>query len=215
MLPILVAAFLLPAQLASVHCANTAATQTQPVSGRSGVVAVLEVSSADDHSKNSHDCQARYQLLLRPGPAGASILVDLLTSDAGWDRSLSLRLNGFSQDGSRVFGILSEGGKLPSTTLFDYDTADGKVLLIDLKKPLGHFVAAKCSSTFDVIGTAASGAIVLQVKSASCFAANDRWLLSPSGERAQRLPPDASFLSLYEFKNVTRQRQVKGLTSSE
>ena len=206
MFPILVAvaAFLLPAQLASVPCANTAATQTQPVTGRGGVVAVLEASSADDHSKNSHDCAAKYQLLLRHGPAGATEVVDLLTSDAGWDRSLSLRLNGFSQDGSRVFGVLSEGGKFPSATLFDYDTADGKVRLIDLKKPFGHFVAAKCKSIFDVIGTAASGAIVLQVNSANCFAANDRWLLSPSGERAQRLPPDASFLSLYEFKNVIR-----------
>lgn len=204
MLPILVAAFLLPAQVASVPCANTAATRTQPVTGRGGVVAVLEVSSADDHSKNSHDCEARYQLLLRPGPAGTTEVIDLLTSNAGWDRSLSVRLNGFSQDGSRVFGILSEDGKFPSATLFDYDTADGKVLRIDLKKPFGHFVAAKCRSIFDVIGTSASGAIVLQVNSANCFAANDRWLLSPSGEKAHRLPPDASFLSLYEFKNVAR-----------
>ncbi|MGA7850493.1 MAG: hypothetical protein WCA13_15410 [Terriglobales bacterium] len=204
LLPILLAAFLLPAQVASMPCANIAATQTQPVRGRDAMSAILKVTSKDDDSKNSHDCEAEYQLLMTPGLAGAPLVVGLLTSDAEWDRSLSLRLNGFSQDGRQVFGILSEGGKSPSTTLFDYDTADGKMLLIDLKKPLAHSVAAKCRSTFDVIGTAASGAIVLQVNSANCLAANDRWLLSPSGEKAQRLPPDATFLSLYEFKNIGR-----------
>jgi hypothetical protein len=199
MLSILVAAFLLPAQVASMPCANVAAAQTQPVRRHDGMAVVLRVLSKDDYSKNSHDCEAEFQLLMTAGLAAAPVAVDLLTSNAEWDRSLSLRLNGFSQDGKRVFGVLSEGGNSPFTTLFDYDTADGKVRLIDLKKPLAHFVAAKCGSTFDVIGTSASGAIVVQVTSANCFAANDRWLLSPSGARAQRLPPDATFLSLYEF----------------
>ena len=116
MLPTLVAAFLLPAQVISMPCGNIAATQTQPVRGRDGMVAVLKVSSEDDHSKNSHDCQAEYQLLMMPGPGGAPVAVDLLTSDAAWNRNLSLRLNGFSQNGARVFGVISEDGKFPSTT---------------------------------------------------------------------------------------------------
>ncbi len=198
---ILAGAFFLPAQLASIPCANVA-TQTQQVLGRDQLVAVLKVSIADDHDKNSHDCQAEYQLLvMRAKTAGAPIVVDLLSSDADWDRSLSLRLNGFSQNGTRVFGVLSEDGKFPFTRLFDYDTINGKVRLIDLKKPLAHFVAEKCSSTFDVIGTSASGAIVLNVNSANCLPSNERWLLSRSGERAQRLPQGVTVLSLYEFKD--------------
>ncbi len=51
MLPILVAAFLLPAQVATMPCVDTgvniATAQTQPVRGRDGIVAVLKVSSAD------------------------------------------------------------------------------------------------------------------------------------------------------------------------
>jgi len=185
-------------------CANIAATQTQPIRGRNEVVALLKVSSEDDHSKNSHDCQAEYQLFMVPGPAGAPVVVDLLTSDAAWDRSLSLRLNGFSQNGQRVFGVLSEGGKFPSATLFDYDTAEGKVRLIDLRKRFSHIASSNCTPTFDVIGTTATGAIVVELNSAKCLAPNGRWLLDRSGERVQRLPQDASFLSLYEFKDVAR-----------
>ena len=197
----LVAAFLLPAQAASLPCANPAATQTQPVPGRDGVVAVLKVSSADDHGKNSHGCQAEYQLFLAPGSAGVPVVVDLLTSDAGWDRTLFLRLSGFSQNGQRVFGVLSEDGKFPSTTLFDYDTAEGKAHLIDLQKRFAHIAAAKCAPTFDVIGTTATGAIVLELHSAKCLAPNGRWLVGRSREKVQRLPQDASFLGLYEFKS--------------
>jgi hypothetical protein len=201
-LPILVAAFLLPAQVISMPCANIAATQTQPVRGRDGMVAVLKVSSEDDHSKNSHDCQAEYQLLMMPGPGGAPVAVDLLTSDAAWNRSLSLRLNGFSQNGARVFGVISEDGKFPSTTLFDYDTAEGKVRLIDLKKRFAHLAPAKCIATFDVIGTTATGAIALQLNSTNPCPSEGRWLLNPTSSSVQRLPQDASFLSLYEFKDV-------------
>ncbi len=185
-------------------CANIATTQTKPVRGRDGAAAVLQVLSEDDHSKNSHHCQAEYQLLMTPGPAGAPLVVELLTSAAEWGRSLSLRLNGFSLNGSRVFGILSETGKSPSTILFDYDTTDGKVRLIDLNKRLAHIAAAKCSSTFDVIGTTAAGAIVLELNSTQCPTSNGRWLLSSTTTNVRRLPPDASFLNLYEFKDGAR-----------
>jgi len=201
MLSILVAAFLLPAQVASMPCANIATTQTKPVRGRDGVAAVLKVSSEDDHNKNSHDCQAVYQLLTMPGPAGTPLVVELLTSDGDWSRSLFLHLNGFSLNGSRVFGSFSETGKFPSAYLFDYDTTDGKVRLIDLKKRLGHMAAPKCGSSFDVIGTTAAGAIVLELNSTQCPASNGRWLLSPTASNVRRLPQDASFLGLYEFKD--------------
>lgn len=202
MLTLLAGALLLPAQVASMPCANITATQTQAVRGREGTTAVLKVSSEDDHSKNSHDCKAEYQLFMMPGRAGTPVVVDILRTDAGWDRNLSLRLNGFSQNGQRVFGVLSEDGTFPSTTLFDYDTADGELRLVDLKKRFAHIAAAKCTATFDVIGTTAAGTIVLELNFTKCPAPNGRWLLSPAGEKVQRLPPDASFVSLYEFRSV-------------
>ena len=200
LLPVLVAAFLLPAEVASMPCANLAATQTQPVRGRDGMAALLKVSSADDHRKNSHDCEAQYQLVITP-TTGPAVVVALLTSDAGWDRSLSLRLNGFSHDGQRVFGVLSEDGKFSSTTLFDYNTADGTVRLIDLKERFAHIVAAKCVATSNIIGSTTTSAIVLELHPAEPCATGGRWLLNPAGSTVQRLPQHVSFLNLYEFKD--------------
>jgi hypothetical protein len=207
-LPILLAAALQPAQEVTTHCvdtgAETASSQTERVRGPSGMAAVLRVSTADDHSKNSHECNAEYQLLISHPGAGTPVLVDLLTSDADWDRTLSLRLDGFSQDGKRVFGILSEAGKYPSTTLFAYDIAGGQVRLMDLRKPFANLVAPKCSTTFDVIGTAGTGAIALELNSAEKCSPSSRWLLNPTGGRPQRLPQGQTILSLYQFKDEAR-----------
>jgi hypothetical protein len=204
LLSILLAASLLPRQQVSVHCvdtgAETAASQTQPFDGPGGATAVLKVSTADDHSKNSHDCSAAFQLLIIPAGAGAPVVVDLLTSDAEYNRIISLRLDGFSQDGKRVFGVLSEVGKYPATTLFAYSTADGQVQLMDLGKPFAHMMAAKCSTTFDVIGTTASGTIALELSSTEKCSPNSRWVVNPAGGSPQPLPQAASILDLYKSK---------------
>src|SRR5580700_1942992 len=204
LLSILLAVSLLPRQQASVHCvdtgAETTASQTQPLRGPGGVTAVLKVSTADDHSKNSHDCNAEYQLLIIPAGSGAPIVVNLLTSDAEYDRIISLRLDGFSQDGKRLFGVISEVGKFPATTLFAYSTADGQVQLMDLRKPFARMMAAKCSATFDVIGTTTAGTIALELSSTEKCSPNTRWVVNPAGGSPQPIPQAASILDLYKSK---------------
>jgi hypothetical protein len=203
LLLILLAASLMPTQKVSVNCANTAAIQTQPVPGPGGVVAVLRASSEDDRSKNSHLCNAKYQLLIS-GPGGSQRVADLLTSDDDYGRTLSLRLSGFSQDGKRILGIVSEGGKHPFTTLFDYHTSDGKAQLTDITEQFAPVMAANCSSMFEVIGTTKTGAIVLEMNSAARCASNRRWLLDSSRNRPRRLSQGTKILSLYQGKVDTR-----------
>jgi hypothetical protein len=184
-----------------MHCVDggsqIAATQTQPILGPSGVVAVLKVSTADDHGKNTHGCNAEYVLLITPADAGAPRAVTLLTSDADWNRTLSLRLDGFAHNGKRVFGVLTEGGEYPSTMLFDYDTAEAKVQLIDLKKGFAQFETASCDSTANVVGTTETGEIVMELSSAKPCTASGRWSLNPTGGSVHRLPQDVSIQSLY------------------
>jgi hypothetical protein len=177
--------------------ADIAAAQTQPLPGPGGVSVALKVSSADDHSKDSHDCMADYHLLITPAGGGTPVDVDFYASDADYGRIISLRLDGFSQDGKRVFGILSETGKYPSTMLFDYDSAGGPVQLIDLKKPFARIVPAKCSVTFDVIGTTDTGATVFETNSADKCAPNSRWVVDHKSQKPQPLPQAASIRSLY------------------
>jgi len=205
MLPfILLAASLLTSQQASTQCVDTgddsAATQTQAVRGPFGATAVLKVSTADDHSKNSHLCNAEYQLLVTPAAGGAPVVVDLLTADDDYGRNLTLRLDGFSWDGKRVFGIFSERGKRTATFLFDYDTTNGNVQLVDLKEQFAHILDASCSQTFGVLGTSETGAIILELKSATPCASSGRWMLDRAGGKPLRLPQGSSILGLYEFK---------------
>ena len=205
LLPILLAASLLSGPLASMNCTDTGTTiasaQTQTVRGPGGEAAVLKLFAADDHSKNSHDCNAQYQLLFTPAGANAPVVVDLLASDADYGRSLSLRLDGFSQDGKRIFGVLSEGGTHPFTTLYTYDTPDGKVQLIDLTK---QFIgAAECKTTFEVIGTSEDGAIYLELNSANVCVAKRRYLLDSSGRKVQPFLQGAPILGLYKSEGGT------------
>ena len=179
---------------------NVAFIQTQPIDGPHGAVAVLKVSSADDHSKDSHQCNADFQLLFTPGGTDAPLVVDLPTTDGDYKRTLSLRLHGFSQDGKRVFGVLSERGSFPSTTLFAYDTQSGKVSLTDLTKQFAHIVTPKCGTTFDVIGTAATDAVVLELHSEKQCAPSARWLLDFTRSGVERLPRGAPIMNLYELK---------------
>jgi hypothetical protein len=204
LLPILLALSLLPSQQASTHCVDTgieiASSQTQPLRGTAGVAAVFKVSTADDHSKNPHDCNAEYQLLVTHARTGAPVVVDLHTSDADYDRIISLRTDVFSQDGKQLFEIFSEGGKYPATTLFEYSAAEGQVRLIDLRKQFAHMIAAKCGTTFEVIGTTETGAIAVQLDSAEKCSPNNRSLVNPASGRPQPLPKGASILSLYKSK---------------
>src|SRR5258705_10281240 len=183
---ILLASSLVPVHQVSLECTNTAAIQTQPVSGPGGIAAMLKVSTEDDHGKNSHLCTATYQLLLVSGTGGAPHVVDVLSSDDDYSRSLSLRLSGFSQDGKRVLGIFSEGGKHPFTTLFDYHTSDGKVELIDITGQFPPIMAGSSSPPLQVAGPTGPGAIVFGLNSPN-QCGSSHWLDDSSGSRPHRL----------------------------
>jgi hypothetical protein len=165
----LLSAMLATAPPVSMNCADggasLAAIQTQTVRGPSGMAAILRVSSSDDHSKNDHLCAAEYRLLVTRSEKSDPLAVDLLTSDDDYGRSLTLLLDRFSHDGKRIFGVFFEGGKHPAATLFDYNTSNGKVQLVDLRKQFGQTLNAKCNTTFEVIGTTEAGAIVLELGS--------------------------------------------------
>jgi hypothetical protein len=198
---LLFAASLLPAQQASTECADTGATaaktETQPARGPGGATAVLKVSTADDHSKDSHECWSEYKLTFTPA-GGPPVEADVDTSDGDWGRPISLRLAGFTRDGRRVLGILSEGGKYAVTLLFDYHAGDAVAQIVDLNMQFARVAPAGCVKTLGVIGTTAGGTIVLESSSEKACGANRRWAVDPARAKAQPLPQGAQVQSLYE-----------------
>jgi hypothetical protein len=199
---ILLVASLLPSQQASTQCvdngANIAETETQPARGPAGAVAVLKVSTSDDASKDSHLCNAEYQLLFTRAAGNAPVVVDLLTADDDYGRSLSLRLAGFTQDGKRVLGIFSEKSKRTATFLFEYDTTNGAVQLVDLTRQFAHIVATGCDQAFGVLGTSDSGATVLELNSAKPCPSSGRWMIDRATGKPLRVPTGASIHELYD-----------------
>jgi hypothetical protein len=205
MLPFILFAALAATQQISIECANTAdaGAQTQPVRGPAGSSAILKVSSSDDASKDSHQRSADYQLLVTLAAGATSTTVYFLSSD-GDGRSLSVRLDGFSQDDGRIFGVLAEGDSTPMTLLFDYHASGGPVQLVDLAKQFAPVMPAACIRTLDVIGTTSLGAFVLETNSAKPCASSSRWLLDPSAARPRPLLPSAQFSPLYTAGTATR-----------
>jgi hypothetical protein len=195
---LLLGASLLSAQETSVECANPRTAQTPAVRGPVGVTAVLKVSGVDDHSKNSHDCMAQYQLSVLPDGGGAEVVADILTSYGDWGRKLTLHLDGFTQDGKRIFGSMSESGRAPDSTLFDYHTADGKVQLFDIAKARRQIPASKCGTEVAVSGTTDAGDIVIGPDPASRCA--NRWLFDPATSTLRRLPEGKTVIALFSAR---------------
>lgn len=210
MLTFILFAALAVTQQVSMECANTAnaGAQTQAVRGPAGSSAILKVSSSDDASKDSHQCNAEYRLLVTPAPGATPTTLDFLSSDGDYGRILSVRLDGFSHDGGRIFGVLVEGdstpGSTPTTLLFDYHASGGPVQLVDLTKQFAPVMPAACIRTLNVIGTTSSGAIVMETNSAKPCGSSSRWLLDPTAGRPRPLSPSASFSPLYTAVTAAR-----------
>jgi hypothetical protein len=197
MLGIFIAGWLALAQHASIECANNAGTQTQAVNGPNAV-AVLKVSSEDDRSKNTHSCLATYQLVITPAAGGAPARVEVLESDSEWGRNISIQLGGFTQDGKRILGMLTEGGTTPMQQVFDYNTEDETVRLFDMLKLASHVAPVKCLASAEVVGTVQSGAIMARLNTGKRCTNATRWLLNSVYGPMRRAPKRASALEFYK-----------------
>jgi hypothetical protein len=202
MLGIFIAGWLALAHHASIECANNFGVQTQAVNGPNRV-AVLKASTEDDHSKNSHSCLATYQLMITPTTGGAPSQVEVLESDSDWGRNISLQLGGFTQDGKRILGMLTEGGTTPMQQVFDYNTDDGTVRLFDMLKLGSHVAPSKCLAGAEVVGTVQSGAIMARLNTGKRCSNVSRWLLNSVYGPLRRAPKRASILGFYKPSSGT------------
>jgi hypothetical protein len=184
----------------SIDCANDVTTESRSRTGPGGVVAVLKVHSEDDHGKNSHQCEANYTLQItlpdgRDGAAGLIPPVGFTSSVAEWGRRLSVHLDGFSNDGQHIFGVISEGGTYSFVQVFDFKR-EGSSVGIPIQQGLPHLRAANCGTSFAVAGTTTAGEIVLEPNTADRCRIAHRWLLNKAGQLRDFAKND-SFMPLY------------------
>jgi hypothetical protein len=166
-----------------MDCSNVADIETRPMTGPGGVVAVLRVHSEDDHAKDSHECMAEYHLHIT-GPAGHEEAPDtgygFYNSRGEWGRRLSAHLDGFSNDGQHIFGVISEGGNASSVTVFDFRRGGAHVEIF-VREGWSHLRAVKCGTSFAVAGTTKAGEIVLEPNTANQCRIEHRWILDGAG----------------------------------
>jgi hypothetical protein len=138
---------------------------------------------------------AQYQLSVLPDGGGEAAVADILTSYGDWGRKLSLHLDGFTQDGKRVFGSISESGRAPDSTLFEFHPADSKVQLFDIAKARRQVPASKCGTEVAVSGITDAGDIVIGPDPPSRCA--NRWLFDPATSMLRRLPEGKAVIALF------------------
>jgi len=196
---ILLAGLLLVApQQAFITCTNMASTQTQPMQGPAGVTAVLEVSTEDDYGRNTHLCQADYQLVITNGSGSDPLVQTVITSDGVWDRRMSVRLSGFSRDGKHIFGMLSEKSRSAALDIvFDYDTANNKMHVVEPARLIAGRVPPGCVARTEVAGTTEGDDIVLHIAFTGNCAPAGRWRLNSDSGRMQRLANTDAVVDLF------------------
>ncbi|MBS1859310.1 MAG: hypothetical protein JST11_28305 [Acidobacteria bacterium] len=184
----------------SIDCANNVDAESKSRTGPGGVVAVLKVHSEDDHNKNSHECMANYTLRItlpdgRDGAAGLIPPMGFTSSVAEWGRRLSVHLDGFSNDGQHIFGVISESGKYSFVQVFDFKR-DGSHVEIQVQRGLAHLKAANCGTSFAVAGTNNSREIILEPNTANLCRLDHRWVLDKAGQ-LREMAKTESFTPLY------------------
>ncbi len=185
-----------------MDCSHLADTETRSKTGPGGVVAVLKVHTHDDNMKNSHQCMAEYHLHITL-PNGREEVDETASygftnSIAEWGRRLSLHLDGFSNDGQHIFGVISEGGNASFVQVFDYkrDKRDGSNVVIQIQQGLSQLKAGNCGTSFAVAGTINAGEIVLEPNTANRCRMDHRWVLNKAG-KLRHMAKDESFRPLY------------------
>jgi hypothetical protein len=189
------------AQQAVTTCGNSTVAQTPPLGGPGETVAILKVSSEDDRAKDTHLCMADYQLLITTTSESKPQPIELLTSDNDWGRPLSIQLSGFSQDGKRIFGVLSEGGASPVKQVFDYNRDDGIVRLFDLTRVAAQRAPAKCLSTAAITGTADDGGILIRLNLGKDCTHSSLWILNSESGPLQPLRKRTAVQELYTARS--------------
>ena len=188
------------AQGQSIDCANNLSAESRIKTGPGGVFAVLGVHTEDDHIKNSHGCMANYTLRVtlpdgRDAVAGLIPPEGFISSIGEWGRRISVHLDGFSIDGQHILGVISEGGKYSSVTVFDFKR-DGSHVEISVQGGLSRLRSANCGSSFAVAGTTETGDLVLEPNTSDRCSIDHRWLLDKTGKLRDAAKND-SFVALY------------------
>ena len=180
--------------------------QTSGIRGPDGRIFVLAITSDDDHSKDSHQCESAYSLLVTlPGEPVHTVSLGGGTVDRH-GRRIEIRAEGFSPDGGRFFGlacengvaVTSESGKKPyqrrgvNATLIEYQIGSGQISTFALSRLIPYPLGCG-AEVVRVVGVTATGEAVLVLNGEKSA---HRWAIHPESKYVRPFPKDMIFLPL-------------------
>lgn len=170
---------------------------TAKTKGPASVIATLLVQTGDDSGHESHMCVICISIGSPGVPKDGECNVSY--SDGEWDRPLSARIDGYSQDGKHILGLSSEGGKGPATEVFDFDTqpAPDPTDEADIAPYLKRLRHAKCGISIDIAGTRKDGLVVLEPTTTDPCQSKYRSILNVKTAKLKGLLPAEAFIPLY------------------
>jgi hypothetical protein len=155
--------------------------QTAPLRSSAGFTAMLKMHGDDDHSKNSHLCEADYSLQISRPDGSANPPFDLLGSDDDWDRPIAFRIDGFSRDGHHVFVVILDGAYPGSVDTMEYDMSSGSLAReVFLDRHFTRRLSRACAATLHIAGTSPAGLMVLASSAKDGCPREQLWQLSPN-----------------------------------
>jgi len=184
------------ARIATLKCGAVVGTRasTSALLGADGTAYTFAVSSDDDHSKNTHLCMSSYAVIVSvAGKEAQQIDIDE-SADDRYGRLLSIRTEGFSKDGTRLFGLICEQGPRghgSDVYLVDFDLQKGRN---DADYALEmNVVVPTCQTPFRVAGTLSSGDVVLEIGTKQSAR---RFAISRATGRRRRLQRETKVIEL-------------------
>jgi hypothetical protein len=155
--------------------------QATPLRSSAGFIAVLKMHSEDDHSKNSHLCEADYSLQISRPDGSPYPPFDFFGADDEWDRPIAFRIDGFSRDGNHVFIVISDGAYPGSVYTMDYDMISGsRTREGSLDRHFTRRLRRACAAKLRIIGISPAGLMVLGSNANDGCTRAELWELSPN-----------------------------------
>lgn len=155
--------------------------QTSPLRSGAGFTATLKMHSEDDHSKNSHLCEADYSLLISRPDGLANLPFNVLGDDGDWDRPIAFRVDGFSRDGHHVFVFILAGAYPGSIYTMEYDMSSGaRSRDVSLDRHFTSRLSRACAATLHIAGISPKGLMVLGSSAKDGCPRAELWQLRPN-----------------------------------
>jgi hypothetical protein len=136
--------------------------QTAPLRSSAGFTAMLKMHSEDDHSKNSHLCEADYSLQISRPDGSANPPFGFFGDDDDWERPIAFRIDGSSRDGHHVFVVILDTAYPGSIYMMDYDMSLGSISReVSLDRHFTRHLSRACAATLHIAGISPKGLMVL------------------------------------------------------